>query len=354
MIGGRGVARIEALVSGPAVLALFAWFVLTACEELSFEVANDPPSPGPDAVYDGVPVHENPDGSTTFGTFHCDGQGKYVGGGDPNSEKRFNDALKSQLENAKNEIKSIDNELQRCGGKKKFQYEYDTQAGCDRASLSSYAERSRVLGKQISDTELSLNSAKGYHAQLAEGVSQLQSSIQNMRRMVEHPTLEESRRESMKPITVPTLKDDLRVAEGSLGRHTDDMNAARKGVAEEQKRLEELTAERTKLDNQAAANNQRCSAAQETAKSDNCSDANFNRLNDRRSSLRTQAAVHQNNKDRFDKCTDDRKRQAKAQQERARPAIDPSFILNQPGIWNRPTSRPSKPAPSQPSHPHKE
>ena len=112
----------EPMISGSIVFALFAWFALAACGIL-IDMDIPPPPPGPDAVYDGMSVHENPDGSVTFGTFHCDGQGKYVGGGDPDSEKRFNAALKSQLENAKNEINAIDRDLQRCGGKKKFQHE---------------------------------------------------------------------------------------------------------------------------------------------------------------------------------------------------------------------------------------
>jgi len=348
MSAGRGIARIEALVSGPAVLALFAWFAVVACSE--WAAISAPATPGPDAVYDGMAVHENPDGSVNFGEFHCDGQGKYVGGGNPDSEKRFSDALKSQLESAKNEIKNIDQELQRCGGKKKFQYAYDAEAGCDRAALGNYLKEDNKIEVQIQKTRERLDELERDRPLIRNQIDRAQSGYETMRRATENPT-EHDKQQTYYDLNLPYR------LEMALKTLTDANEAARRNRQETaalQKQLEKLNADRAQLKDQAATITGRCDAAQGMAKSDPCSEANFNRNDDRRSSLRTQAAVHQNNKDRFDKCTDDRKRQAKAQQERARPAIDPSFILNQPGLWNRPAPRPSKPAPSQPSHPHKE
>jgi hypothetical protein len=334
MIAGRGIARIEALISGPAVLGLFAWFAIVACSEWAgiFSSPTAPPTPGPDAVYDGLAVHESPDGSVNFGSFHCDGQGKYLGGGDPDSERRFNAALKSQLESAKNEIKSIDQELQRCGGKKKFQHEYDAQAGCNRGKLLADRNRAEDLDKFIAGKERDLATDMYLINDAGRRLEGLQRSF------------ETAKREGQPPANLETISKVIEF-------QTAELRAIRVKAAKKQKEVDDLRAERAALEQQ--PNHRNCGDADAAAKSDPCSEANFNRNDNRRSSLRTQAAVHQSNKDRFDKCIDDRKRQAKAQQERARPAVDPSFILNQPGLF-RPSPRPSRPAPSQPSHPHKE
>ncbi len=315
-----------ALVSMPAALAL------SACipEFLGNPFAGWPFTLGPDSAYVDVTVHENPDGSTTFGTFHCDGRGKYLGGGDPSSEKRFDDALRSQLESAKNEIKRIDDDLQRCGGKKKLQYEYDAQAGCNREKLYADRDRAEYLNQQIHKHQETMENTRWYAQDMGKRASDLLGKIEDARRAGTSPSETEL---------------------SSLDFHTGTLSAARAKVAAEQQRIEELKAERTELER--SPNRQRCDAADAAPKSDPCSEANFNRNDNRRSSLRKEAAVHQYNKDRFDKCTDDRKRQAKASQDRGRTTIDPSIILNQPGLF-RPSPRPSRPAPSQPSHPHKE
>ena len=350
--------RIEAMVSGPAVLALFGWFVLSACEELTWPGGPpDLPTPGADAVYyDDIPVHESADGGVTFGNFHCDGQGKYLGGGDPASEGRTKKALEVAVESSKQELKDIDKDLGRCGGKKKFQYEYYAEHNCDTGELSSYREKARRIQKGISDGEEKIAGVMRDQQLQRQAIEHWQREAQDARRVIDHATRSdlEQPKNQYSPLGSPDphggAPSRLKAALTGLDRANEDAKAYRQERAAEEAKLVQLKTQLGDLRQQSAALEQRCNAAREAAVADSCSEANFNRLTARRSELREQAAMHQHRKDRFDKCVDDRKRRAQAPS--VRPTVDPAVIQMLPGILNRPSTRPSKPAPSQPSHGH--
>ncbi len=303
--------RIGAMASGPVVLALFAWFALTACEELTWLGGPpDPPTPGPDAVYDDIPVHEGADGGMTIASIHCDGNGKYLGGGNPVEEDRAKRALDEAVEKAKQEIKDIDNRLDRCKGtKKRTSKDYKAEYGCrDEWELGSILSKARAEKEELRVKLMVLQTER---LAAADSLNRGEDVARARRKMAETDR------------TMPEAEAQL---------------------ADAQRRLDD--AYRLSKDMSA-----KCDQARNAEGADPCSQSILDGLNAHRSVLRDQAAMHAHRKDRFDKCVDDRKRRAQAPS--VRPTVDPAVIQMLPGILNRPSTRPSRPAPSQPSH-HKE
>ena len=107
-VGTRKAPRraVEAMISGSVVFALFAWFALSACDQDDPAAGPIPSTPGLDAVYGDIPVHESTDGGMTIASIHCDGNGKYLGGGNPVEEDRAKRALDDAIEKTKQEIKA--------------------------------------------------------------------------------------------------------------------------------------------------------------------------------------------------------------------------------------------------------
>lgn len=140
----RQRSRWIAAGSGPAVIALFSWFALTACLGDPEDPYLNPPAQGTHILYpDNLVAVTMPDGSTRFGDMQCDGQGKYRGGGSALPEERTRSNIESSIAETRSKIADIDRQLAQCQGKEVTRQTYYTKYGCD------YARRDAIVAQQL-------------------------------------------------------------------------------------------------------------------------------------------------------------------------------------------------------------
>lgn len=130
----RVADTVETTGSGMLVVALFGWFVLSACG---------------DFLGGGTP---NLVGNDSIGVFKCDAEGHYggtVGGNTPsaNDEEYIRNTLNGRLASAKNSREDAERSLAtKCPGGAKPKSAYDREYGCDRAAVAEVDGLKSQLG----------------------------------------------------------------------------------------------------------------------------------------------------------------------------------------------------------------
>lgn len=313
--------RFEAEISSLAVLALFAWFALTACG------SGDPGSPvtmAALAVHEAVEreaaavtsverpgaVDHTVGGTGMLGCTPDSRFGAAQGGDVTEKVKQSNDRLADEY---KKDIEDAEKANKRCVGAPRGRDYYDQKFGCDRANMKNLEDRIAVGARRADRI------AKDYNTKWPSRVEyskKLSGFIDyDSKRVVTDAPMEEQ----------TALTNEM----GEIDRHQRPLR-------------EQLHREEAK-----------CSRAGSAAIDDACSQANVERRTAEISAARVKLASVERMRDNAKRCSDDRKKQAQGPS--SRPAIDPGTVLQTlPGIMggtrSRPPSRPSSPPP--PSHGH--
>lgn len=324
MIAAQNRARLEAFVSGAGVFALFAWFVLGAC---GFAEKGPPPPPPPqstDTAYDGFSVVEGPT-FIDFGGLYCDPQGHYSGGGDASTEDRVRNGIKGSVEKARDELKDIDQRLDKCKAKRRSDKDIEASFGCDRTQAG--AARIRLENKEW---ELA-KTTKDY------------DDNKNAIWTVPGATLKTRTGPDGWPVVVPDPEGDREFEERER-----DRQQYVKGL---EQRIAAIKQEIPPLKADYEAKQAPCDQAAAAKANDPCSDQNMDALKSHREALRVQAASHQYRLDKFNNCMDDRKRKAGGGAPTGS-TVAPAIMQTVPGILGGIRSRPSSPRPSDPGQRH--
>lgn len=256
----------------------------------------------------GVEVVEVGD-RTLFGDIQCDQNGRYLGGGSPQSAQAVKTGLERGIDDAKREINDLNRAIDICKGRQLGMADYKAQFGCDEARIRQLAAEAAAARSKVQPLEQKIfaiaNEIEGKDARL--------KTEKNMA-AAEHARL-------MQQITKDTGRQLMLELEA-------------RPLRAEYRRLE---SERWRI-------YEACNKAEDAAWADPCFTPNVTEMFGARRELEQRVQRYEQRLDRLENCSEDQVRQSQSSvPDRAGGTVIPGLILQQvlPGLIAPPRHPPS-------------